>query len=47
MLLGMFLGYALIAGELGKEMFWLQTLRNWKGWTREKSLLEESMQKKY
>ena len=24
-----FLGYALVAGEPGKEMFWLLTLRSW------------------
>ena len=34
---GIFLGYPLIAGrEFGTETFWLQTLRSWKLWTREK-----------
>ena len=34
-------------GIFWKEIFWLQTLRNWKRWTYRKSTLEESMQKKY
>ena len=34
----MLLGYALTEeGEFGKEMFWSQTLRSWKTWTRQKS----------
>ena len=32
--------------EFGKEILWLQTLRNWKTWTRQRSILDESMQKK-
>ena len=43
---GIFLGYAVTAGEFGKEISWSQTLRIWKTWTRQKSVLEESMQKK-
>ena len=33
--------------EFGEEIFWLQTLRNWKRWTHQKFILEESMQKKF
>ena len=29
-LLGLFLGYALYAGEFGRVTYWLQTLRSWK-----------------
>ena len=44
---GIFFGYALFAGESGREMFWLQTLlRSWKFWTRQKSTLKDSMQKR-
>ena len=32
--------------DFGKEILWSQTFRNWKTWTRQKSTLEESMQKK-
>ena len=28
-------------------MSWSQTLRNWRTWTRQESILEASMQKKY
>ena len=28
-------------GEVGKEIFWSPTLRNWRTWTRQKSILEE------
>ena len=38
-------GYTLFAGEFGKEILWLQTLRSWKIWTWQKSMLEGSMQK--
>ena len=34
---GLFLGYALYAGEFGKVTYWLQTLRSWKRWTHLKS----------
>ena len=44
---GIFLGYALTAGEFGKEMFWWQTLKNRRTWTPWKSILVESKQKKY
>ena len=37
---GLFLGYALYAGGLGKETYWLQTLRSWK------SAQKDSMQRK-
>ena len=33
-------------GEFEKETFWSQTLRNWKGWTHQKSTLGDSMQRK-
>ena len=33
--------------EFGKEMFWSQTLRNWKTSTHRKSIPEVSMQRKY
>ena len=38
---GIFLGCALFTWEFGMEMLWSQTLRNWKTWTRQKSILEE------
>ena len=34
---GIFLGYALNAGESGKEAFRSRTLRSWKGWMHQKS----------
>ena len=44
---GIFRGYGLIAGDdFGKETFWSQTLRNWRTWTRQKSMLGGSVQKK-
>ena len=43
---GLFLGYALYAGEFGRVTYWLQTLRSWKRWTHRKSTLKDSMQKK-
>ena len=43
---GIFLGYALIAGEFGKETFWLLRLKKWKRWTHQKSTLRDSMQRK-
>ena len=39
--LGNILGYALVVGEYGKEMLWLQTLRGWENRSRQKSTLEE------
>ena len=30
-------------GKFGRDIFWSQTLRNWKTWTRQTSILEESM----
>ena len=38
-----FLGFVLYAVESGKETFWSQTLRNWKRWTHQKSMLGDSM----
>ena len=38
---GIFLGYVLYAEDSGKETFWSQTLRSWKGWTHQKSMLED------
>ena len=43
---GRFLGYAL-TGEVGKEMFWSQTLKSRRPWTSWTSVLVESKQKKY
>ena len=40
-----FLGSALYVGEVGKEMIWSQTLRSWNICTRQKSMLEDSMQR--
>ena len=34
---GLFLGYALYAGEFGRVTYWLQTLRSWRRWTHRKS----------
>ena len=45
-LLGMFIEYVLIAGEIWKGNIWSQTLRSWKVWIGEKSLLEGSVEKK-
>ena len=43
---GLFLGYALYAGEFGKVTYWLQTLRSWKRWTHQKSSQKDSMRKR-
>ena len=43
---GLFLGYALHAGEFGRVTYWLQTLKSWKRWTHLKSTLKDSMQRK-
>ena len=43
---GLFLGYALYAGEFGRVTYWLQTLRSWKRWTHLKSTRKDSMQKR-
>ena len=32
--------------ESGKEIFWSQIWRSWKIWTRQKSTLKDSMQRK-
>ena len=37
---GVFLGNVLCAGRSGKETFWSQTSRSWKGWTHQKSTQE-------
>ena len=42
-LLGIFLGYAVFAGEFGKDTPWSQTLRSWKRWTHQTSMLGDSM----
>ena len=34
-------------GEFGQETFWSQTVGSWKIYTRQKSMLEDSMQRKY
>ena len=38
---GIFPGYALIAGEFGKETFWLLILKNWKSWSHQKFIPED------
>ena len=43
---GLFLGYALYAGEFGRVTLWLQTLRLWKRWTHRKSTQKDPMQRK-
>ena len=43
---GLFLGYALYAGEFGRVTYWLQTLRSWNRWTHQKTTLKDSMQRK-
>ena len=43
---GLFLGYAVYAGEFGRVTYWLLTLRSWKRWTHLKSTQKDSMQKR-
>ena len=43
---GLFLRYALYAGESGRVTYWLQTLRSWNRWTHQKSTLKDSTQRK-
>ena len=43
---GLFLGYALYAGEFGRVTYWLHTLRSWKRWTHQKSTRKDSMRKR-
>ena len=43
---GIFFRHAFFAGEFGEGIFWLQTLKSWEIWTRQKSMLEGSTQKK-
>ena len=43
---GLFLGYALYAGEFGRVTYWLQTLRSWRRWTHRKSTQKDSMRKR-
>ena len=43
---GIFLRYALIALDFGKEMLWLRIWKTWKSWTHQKFILEESTRKK-
>ena len=44
---GLFLGYALSAGEFGRVTYWSQTLRSWKRWTHRKSTRKDSMRKRW
>ena len=44
---GLFLGYALSAGEFGRVTNWSQTLRSWKRWTHRKSTRKDSMRKRW
>ena len=43
---GRFLGHALCAGRIWKEIFWSQTLRSWTIQTRQKSMLGDSMERR-
>ena len=43
---GLFLGYALYAENLERRPFWSQTFRSWAILTRQKSMLEGSMERK-
>ena len=43
---GLFLGYALYAGEFGRVTYWLQTLRSWRRWTHRKSTQKDSLRKR-
>ena len=43
---GLFLGYALYGGELGRVTDWSQILRSWKRWTHCKSTRKDSMRKR-
>ena len=43
---GLFLGYALYAGEFERVTYWLQTLRSWRRWTHRKSTQKDSMRKR-
>ena len=43
---GLFLGYALMRGESGKETLWSQTSKNWRRWTHLNSTPGGSMQSK-
>ena len=43
---GLFLGYALYAGEFGRVTYWSQTLRSWRRWTHRKSTQKDSMRKR-
>ena len=42
---GLSLGYALIAEICGKEIFWSQTVKNWKRWTHRKLSLRNKRHK--
>ena len=45
---GIFVGYALYAGQKsGKEMFWSETLRGGKFWTRKNLMLGDSTQRRF
>ena len=39
---GLFLGFALYAGEFGGVTYWSQTLRSWRRWTHQKSTRKDS-----
>ena len=43
---GLFLGYALYAGDFGRVTYWLQTLRSWRRCTHRKSTQKDSMRKR-
>ena len=43
---GLFLGYALYAGECGRVTYWSQTLKSWRRWTHRKCTRKDSMRKR-
>ena len=45
-LIGIFLRYALIAGNLERRYFGSRPLKNWRRWTHQQLIFEESTQKK-
>ena len=44
---GLFLVYALYAGDIGRVTYWSKTLRSWKRWTHRKSTQKDSMRKSW
>ena len=44
---GIFFGYVLYAGRIWKETYWFWTLRSWKRWTHQESMLKDSTRKRW